>query len=99
MILSGRWQTPGQITQYKKFNSDVVTRPTTRFVQDRRELTISSVSTYYEFPASIYEKLYMKRLRLSFYMNDIATFSTIKIERGLSYPFARNISFALTGTF
>lgn len=98
-LLSGRWQTPGQITQYKKFNSNVVTRPTTRFVQDRRELTISSVSAYYEFPTSIYEKLYMKRLRLSFYMNDIATFSTIKIERGLSYPFARNMSFALTGTF
>ncbi len=98
-LLAGRWQTPGQATRYKKFNSKETTRATTRFVQDRRELNISSISAYYEFPSSIYEKLYMQRLRLAFNINDVATFSSIKIERGLNYPFARTMSFSLTGTF
>ncbi len=97
-LLIGRWTTPGQVTPYKKFNSETTTRATTRFVQDRRELSLSSISAYYEFPSSIYRKLSMQRLRLSFYLNDIATFSSIKIERGLTYPFARNMSFSLTAT-
>lgn len=98
-VFLGRWQTPGQVTQFKKFQADQITYPTSRFVQDRKELSISSLSVYYEVPSSFYEKLKMKRLRLTFYMNDVATFSSIKIERGLSYPFARNMSLQLTGTF
>lgn len=98
-LLEGRWTTYGQQTQYKKFDSKTTTRATTRFVQDRRELSISAISAYYEFPRSIYQKLYMQRLRLAFNMNDIATFSSIKVERGLNYPFARTMSFSLTATF
>jgi len=98
-VLLGRWQKPGDVTQFKKFQSKEVTRASTRFVQNRRELSLSSISLYYEMPASIYSKLYMKRLKLAFYMNDLATFSSIRIERGTSYPFARNFSFSLTGTF
>lgn len=98
-VLLGRWQTPGQVTQFKKFQSNVISYPSSRFVQDRRELSLSALSAYYEIPASVYEKFKMKRLRLTFYMNDIATFSSVKIERGLTYPFARTMSFQLTGTF
>jgi len=98
-LLEGRWTTPGQVTQYKKFQSDETTRATTRFVQDRRELSISSISAYYEFPRSVYAKLLMQRLRVAFNLNNIATFSSIKVERGLDYPFARTMSFSLTATF
>lgn len=98
-VLLGRWQEPGQVTQFKRFKSNELTRATTRFVQDRKELTISSISAYYEFPGSVYDKLGMRRMRLSFYINDVATFSSIKVERGLTYPFARTMSLSLTGTF
>jgi TonB-linked SusC/RagA family outer membrane protein len=98
-VLYGRWQKPGDVTKYKKFQSKEVTRATTRFVQNRHELDLSSISFYYEMPASIYKKMYMQRLKLAFYMNDVATFSSIRIERGTSYPFARNFSFSLTSTF
>ena len=33
------------------------------------------------------------------YMNDIATISSVKTERGTSYPFARSFSFSLQVTF
>ncbi|MBQ9223367.1 MAG: SusC/RagA family TonB-linked outer membrane protein [Prevotella sp.] len=98
-VLTGRWQTPGQVTQYKRYNANSVTRATTRFVQDRNELSLSSISAYYEFPKSIYSKLYMQRLRFAAYLNDVATFSSIKVERGTSYPFARTLSFSLSATF
>lgn len=98
-LLEGRWTTPGQQTRYKRFKSSTRTQATTRFVQDRKELNLSSISAYYEFPSSVYKKLYMERLRLSFYINDIATFSSIKVERGLNYPFARTMSFSLNATF
>ena len=32
-------------------------------------------------------------------MNDIATISSVKTERGTSYPFARSFSFSLQVTF
>ena len=44
-------------------------------------------------------KLLLKRLKLAFYMNNIATLSSIRIERGTLYPFARSMSFSLTATF
>ena len=98
-VLTGRWIEPGQITQYKGFSATNKTRATTRFVQNRNELNLSSISTYYEFPKIIYSRLAMQRLRFAVYLNNIATFSSIKVERGTSYPFARTLSFALTATF
>lgn len=41
----------------------------------------------------------MQRLRFAVYLNDVATFSSVKVERGTSYPFARTLSFALSATF
>ena len=74
-------------------------RATTRFVQDNNELTFSSLSLYYEFNPRLISKIRLKRLKLAFYMNNIATLSSIRIERGTTYPFARSMSFQLTGTF
>lgn len=98
-VLNGRWKETGQISQYKGFQANESTRATTRFVQDRNELSLSQISVYYEFPKNIYSKLYMQRLRLAAYLNDIATFSSIKVERGTNYPFARTLSFSLSATF
>lgn len=98
-VLDGRWQQTGQVSQYKRYQAEEPTRATTRFVQDRNELSLSQISAYYEFPKSIYSKLYMQRLRFAAYLNDVATFSSIKVERGTSYPFARTLSFSLTATF
>lgn len=98
-LAEGRWRTPGQVTRYKKFDSSSMTRPTTRFIQDQNELTISAVSLYYEVPKSVYKADWLKRLRLSCNMNNIATFSSIEIERGTAYPFARQLSFSILATF
>lgn len=45
------------------------------------------------------EKSFLQRMKATFYMNDIATISSVKTERGTSYPFARSFSFSLQVTF
>ena len=89
----------GSYTDADGNQHDEKTRATTRFVQDNNELTFSSLNVYYEFNPRLISKIRLKRLRLSFYMNNIGTLSSIRIERGTAYPFARSMSFQLTGTF
>ena len=108
-VLTGRWQVPGQIAQFKKLGTfqydgdpvayDEKTRATTRFVQKRSELDFASVSLYYEFPSAFIKHIGIKRLRLQGYLLNAYKFSTINIERGLTTPFSRTISFSLTATF
>lgn len=98
-VFLDRWREPGQIALFKRLDSKSKTYPTSRFVQNVRELNISSVNLYYEVPSSIYRKLKMQRLRLALYMENVAQFSSIKIERGLNYPFAREMSLQITATF
>ncbi len=98
-LAEGRWREAGQVTRYKKFDDSWMTRPTSRFVQERNELNISSISLYYNFPKSIYSAINAKYLKVALLMNDIATFSSIEVERGLAYPFARRLSCSITATF
>lgn len=97
-IFSGRWHTPGQEAKYRNGLS-LPTKATTRFIQRNNVLNISSLSAYYEFPLKLVRKVRMQRLRTTFYLNDLATFSSIDIERGTSYPYARSVSLSLTATF
>ena len=74
------------------------TRATTRFVQKNNELNLSAISVYYDLPRKWLRPIGFERLRLQANMNDIYKWSTIKIERGTSYPFARTLSFSLSAT-
>ncbi|MFB0973477.1 MAG: hypothetical protein QMB59_02790, partial [Bacteroidales bacterium] len=75
------------------------TQATTRFVQHNDVLDVSSLTAYYEFPYKKISKVHLSRLRLSAYVNDLYTFSSIQIERGTSYPYARTVSLAVSATF
>lgn len=87
------------ISETGKFEQ-LKTNPTSRFVQDRNELALTNMSFYYDFyRCGFLKRCNMERLRLSFYMNDVFTLSSIEIERGTSYPFARNFNFSLSVTF
>ena len=110
-IFSGRWYYPGQVAQYKdgtkatirvddpEYVNTFMTMPTSRFVQRNNVMSISSVSVYYELPLRLVRPLHLQRLRATLYANDLYTFSSIEIERGTSYPYARTFSLAVTATF
>ena len=95
-VFTDRWKNEGDVCQFKSLQDyRELTNPTTRFVQDDNTLTFQSLSLGYELPSRIVRKMYLNRVRLSFNMNDIFRLSTIKQERGLSYPFSRGYSFSV----
>lgn len=100
-VYTGRWTTPGQEAQYKRLTDPTYfTRPTSRFVQDLSELQMTSLNVGYDFRnCGFLKRSKIERLKLSFYMNDVFRVSTVKIERGTDYPFARSFSFQLQATF
>lgn len=75
------------------------TRATSRFVQDQKEFDISSVSVYYDFKREWIAQIGLERLRLTALMNEVGKFSSIKVERGTTYPFSRTLTFQLSATF
>ena len=99
-VFTGRWSEPGQVARFKSITDDSETKPTSRFVEDYNLLTFSSLNVYYDFrECRFMEKSFLQRMKATFYMNDIATISSVKTERGTSYPFARSFSFSLSAMF
>ncbi len=98
--LYDRWKKPGDISLYKNIADATTTRPTSRFVMKNNEMTLSSVNVAYDFRYWKFMKRWgLNSLRFAFYVNDIATFSTVKQERGTDYPFARNYNFQVSLNF
>ena len=98
-ILTDRWKQAGDEATLKSIKDRTyVTRPTSRFVQDDNTLTFNSLSLGYDFNRQLVQRWGLSMVRLQFNMEDIATFSSIKQERGTSYPFARTFNFSLNIT-
>ena len=94
-VLLDRWQKPGDITTMKDIRDrNVTTGASSRFVQKNNTLQWSSLTMSYNFRPEQLKKLHLSGLRLSFTMNALFYWSTIRQERGLDYPYSR--SFNLT---
>ncbi|WP_442590592.1 SusC/RagA family TonB-linked outer membrane protein [Pedobacter sp. AW31-3R] len=99
-VLNNTWLQAGDQTPFKKINvRPIQTRATTRFVQRKSDLTLSSLSAYYDFKWKNLKRYGLKNLKCSFFVNEAFVISNIRIERGTDYPFARTFSFALQTTF
>lgn len=98
--LEDRWKNPGDQVLFKDIADRSATRPTGRFVQDWNELLFSSVSLSYNLSnLPFIKRSPLQSMLFGFNMNDIGRLSSVKTERGLDYPYARTISFTLTGNF
>ena len=109
-IYTDRWREPGDHSLYKAISEEVyvsekeqfasqTTYPTSRFVQKRNELKLSSLQVSYDFfKHAFVKKIGLERIVLRFNANELFTFSSIDIERGTSYPFARTFNFSLNVT-
>ena len=63
------------------------------------DMELSTLNLSYEFGMPWMKKVGLKRLKVLFYMNDVFRASTVKQERGIDYPFARNFSVGLQARF
>jgi hypothetical protein len=95
-----RWQNPGDIAQYKSVTDFSTTNATSRFVMKDNTFTLQTINLGYDFPTAWTKKyLSISYLSVRGYLEDIMYLSTIERERGLTYPFSRKFSLALTIRF
>jgi hypothetical protein len=98
--LTNRWKQPGDIASFKSIKDQSLTKATSRFVQDDNSIDISSINLSYDVRDSKFvDKLGLKNLKFSVYMNDVYRWSSIKQERGLAYPYSKKVSFSIKTNF
>ena len=97
--LYDRWKQPGDKAKFKSIADSEVTPISSRFVEDNNVLSGESISLGYESTGKWLSRIGASSMLFRAYMNDIFRVSTVKNERGLSYPFARSVSFSLGVTF
>lgn len=102
-VLSDKWVQPGDEALYRAFSfvtGDNRVGSSSRFVQKNNYLTLSTITLGYTlYNRETLKKWKLENLRFNMTLNDIARISTIQIERGTDYPFARRISFGASVTF
>lgn len=98
-IYNAVWKQPGDVVDFS-YSPYKTTKPSSRFIQDLNELRFSILNVGYDFRHTAFlNRLKLAQLKVSFYMNDIFRASTVRVERGLDYPFARTYSVSLQATF
>ncbi|MCB6974336.1 MULTISPECIES: SusC/RagA family TonB-linked outer membrane protein [Butyricimonas] len=99
-VFSERWKEPGDRAKFKSIKDwEKPTYATSRFVQDDNTLSLQSLSLGYELPRELLRKMFLRQMRFSFNTSDVFRVSTIKRERGTSYPFARSFNFSINVGF
>ena len=100
-VYEDRWKQPGDLTFFKGINVTTSTQATSRFVQDEATFNCQNINIAYEFRDNkwLNHNLGLQNLTLQGNMGDLFRISTIKQERGISYPFSRQFSFSLSAVF
>lgn len=89
--LTERWMKPGDVTFFKGFDSDA-TQASSRFVMDDNVLELSSVSLQYRWDNEWVRKYTrVQSITFAINMSDLFHWGSIKQERGINDPYARNI--------
>lgn len=101
--LTDRWKRPGDVVPYKKLSIDAHdTRANSRFVMKDNEFLLKAISLQYRMTPAKYNflrGLNVSMVNASLYFEDILRLSTVKKERGIEYPFSRQVAFSLGLTF
>lgn len=104
-MLTLRWQNPGDVAQYKRIVNSAngsQTNQTSRFIMDDNTLQMGALSLSYRMDRQntpFLRKLKISSMKWAFNMEDIFYISTVKRERGLSYPFSRQFALSLNIVF
>jgi hypothetical protein len=93
-VLGARWANPGDHTFFPRV-SNVATRATSRFVMDDNTLEISSIALQYRWDGRwVRERARVNSINFGLNVSapdGLVRWSTIKMERGTSYPYAYNM--------
>lgn len=101
--MTERWKKPGDVKKYKSV--ELVghqTESSSRFLMRKNYVQFGSINVAYRLDSQKYKflnSLKIANLSLSATMEELGRISTIKMERGLDYPFARTYNISLSVTF
>lgn len=98
-VLYERWKQPGDVTLFRRIDDTSAPYQTTRLVQDNNFLRLQTLTLTYDLPEKSLEHLRLERARVMVTSSDLFRFSTVKMERGTSYPYAQTVSLGLNLTF
>lgn len=91
--LYDRWQKPGDYAKFKRIDDTSTTNMSSRFIADDNTLEFTSLSLGYETTTAKWlQTIGASAFNVRIYGNNLFRLSTIKEERGIDYPFSRNIS-------
>ena len=95
-----RWHKAGDIVPFKDVRDYNPSPMTSRFIQNEKTLTLESVHLEYQFFSDSWIK-HLKLGSLKFFVDarDVFRLSTIRAERGTTYPYARTIEAGLSLNF
>lgn len=94
-----RWKKPGDIVRFKDIANSASSPMSSRFVQKENVLAMESLYFAYEFYEGWIKQIGLSNLKIQASMRDVFRCSTIKTERGTSYPFARTMELGLSFNF
>ena len=95
-----RWHKAGDIVSFKDIRDVNPSPMTSRFIQNEKTLTLESVHLEYQFFSDSWIKhLGLGSLRVFADARDLVRLSTIRAERGTTYPFARTIECGVSLNF
>lgn len=98
-----RWKTLDDRAAFKgitPLTSGSATPKSSRFVQDERTLKCQSITAQYNLRSKfLSQSIGVNEMNFTASMSDPFYMSSIKQERGTSYPFSRQLSFSITTTF
>ncbi|WP_313533330.1 hypothetical protein, partial [Sphingobacterium athyrii] len=84
----------------KAISQTATTPISSRFVQSLNTLSSETLNIGYLFDKSPWlESMRLKTLSVNLMANDFLYFSTVRRERGISYPYARTFAFSFRASF
>ena len=94
-----RWKKAGDLVDYIKIDQDYGYHHSERFVERQNELYLSSLGINYDVNPSWVRRIGLKKLMVGVTFSDVLRLSTVKFERGTSYPYMRGFNFTVSPTF
>ena len=68
-------------------------------VEKKNEFYLSNITFTYELPKSFLKKIKLERLVVGIAYDDVFRISSVKMERGTSYPYQRSLNLIFRPTF
>ena len=97
--LYDRWSENNREAYFKGISLVQRTEKSSRFVMDDNSLVGESFNIGYEFPDRIVRRMRLGALNVQLTSSDLFRATSVRVERGIDYPFARTVTMSVGITF